>query len=314
MPICVFDIHSDGSANDVSDQALHGQAAYRWWHFDHSDPQLRNWLEANLPPIPAGALLQSETRPRCDRYSDGIILNLRGVNMNTGQDHEDMVSLRMWVVAGSIVTVRLRKVFALDDIRQLCETNEAPNSVAAFLTNLVEGLTDRIEATMLQEEEETDKVEESVLATNATDKIEDFGALRRKAIKLRRYLGPQKDAVAKLANLDSSLFDDAARNALREPANRTMLVVEGLDAIRDRLTALQDHADTQSAARLGRNSYGLSVIAAVFLPLGFLTGLFGVNVGGMPGIDNPWAFSILSVSMFLIAILAIWILRKVNWL
>lgn len=314
MAICAFDIQSDGTATQVTDSALQGAAAYRWWHFDLSEAELPEWLVANLPAIPAGALVQSTTRPRCDRYKDGIMLNLRGVNMNSGQDNEDMISLRMWVIQDAIVTVRIRKVFAVDDIRQACESNEAPKSIADFLVQLVEGLTSRIETIMLDDETATDTIEESVLAADAQDKIEDFGALRRKVIKLRRYLGPQRDAVVKLAGLDSPVLNDAARNMLREPANRTTLVVEGLDAIRDRLTALQDHSDTQTANRLGRNSYGLSVIAAVFLPLGFLTGLFGVNVGGMPGIDSSWAFAFLSVSMLVIAILAVWVLRKVNWL
>lgn len=313
-PICAFDIHADGIATDVTDDALQGGAAYRWRHYELSDEKLPNWLNAHLPAIPAGALMQLETRPRCDRYNDGLILNLRGVNMNTGADNEDMISLRMWVVKDAIVTVRIRKVFAVDDIRQACAESNAPVSIAKFLAHLVEGMTDRIETTMLEEETATDIIEECVLAAEAMDKVEDFGALRRKIIKLRRYIGPQRDAVVKLATLDSPFLDDAARNALREPANRTTLVVEGLDSIRDRLTALQDHADTQTAARLGQNSYGLSVIAAVFLPLGFLTGLFGVNVGGMPGIEAPWAFAILSISMLVIAILAIWLLKKVNWL
>jgi zinc transporter len=314
MPLCAFDIHPDGTTTEVGDKNLQGKAAYRWWHYDLSDADLPTWLEATLPDIPAGALIQSETRPRCDRYNDGIILNLRGVNMNSGQDNEDMISLRAWVVKNAIVTVRIRKVFAVDDIRHDCTLNAAPPSVADFLVRLVEGLTGRIETIMLEEDAATDIIEESILAVSGNDKVEDFGPLRRKAIKLRRYLGPQRDAVVKLAGLDSPILTDPARNLLRETANRTTLVVEGLDSIRERLTAMQDHADTQTAARLGRNSYGLSVIAAVFLPLGFLTGLFGVNVGGMPGIDSPWAFIILSTSMFLIAILAIWILRKVNWL
>ena len=59
---------------------------------------------------------------------------------------------------------------------------------------------------------------------------------------------------------------------------------------RERLAALSDHLDMRQNARLSRNSYALSVVAAVFLPMGFLTGLFGVNVAGMPGTENPMAF------------------------
>jgi zinc transporter len=57
--------------------------------------------------------------------------------------------------------------------------------------------------------------------------------------------------------------------------------------------------------------YMLSVLAAIFLPLGFLTGLLGINVGGFPGAENPWAF--LLFLLFLAGIVVVqmlWFKRK----
>jgi len=130
MPICAFDLNG-----------------YHWAHFDAADPDLPAWLEDKVPALPKATLLQSETRPRCDTYADGLILNLRGVNMNEGEDAFDMVSLRMWVTDGLIVTVRYRKIFAVDDLRTKCEAGQAPDSIGDFLVQLITGLTDRIEAT-----------------------------------------------------------------------------------------------------------------------------------------------------------------------
>ena len=104
MPICVYDVTEDGTATVPDSHDLTGPARYRWWHFDLSDPNLRDWCESHLPEIPAGALLQPETRPRCDTYEDGLILNLRAINMNAGQHAEKMVSIRMWVTDSVIIT------------------------------------------------------------------------------------------------------------------------------------------------------------------------------------------------------------------
>ena len=132
MPICVFDIFPDGTAKVPDDTNLTGSGTYRWWHYDLSDPDLINWVTATLPAIPAGALMQPETRPRCDQFEDGLMLNLRGINMNTGQPADQMVSVRMWVDRDVIITVRLRKVFAIDEIRQLAVAQTAPTTTAAF--------------------------------------------------------------------------------------------------------------------------------------------------------------------------------------
>ena len=101
---------------------------------------------------------------------------------------------------------------------------------------------------------------------------------------------------------------------LRELANRTTIAVEELDALQERLIAVQDDHDLDVARRQARHGYVLSIAAAIFLPLGFLTGLFGVNIGGMPGIDNPWAFAILCLSMVGLAALMYFALKALRWL
>lgn len=101
---------------------------------------------------------------------------------------------------------------------------------------------------------------------------------------------------------------------LSETANRTTRTVEALDATHDRLLATQDHLDILHASALGRNSYLLSVVAAIFLPLGFLTGLFGINVGGMPGVETPMGFWIVTGGSAVIGIALFAIFRFSKWL
>ncbi|SFR35625.1 zinc transporter ZntB [Litoreibacter janthinus] len=284
-----------------------------WHHFELNDPNLQSWLSEHVPEIAAAALVQSETRPRCDKLGDGIILNLRGVNLNDGQDVEDMVSLRIWVTAEMVVTVRRRRVFALEDIRKKIAEGDGPESVGDFLTALTTGLTDRIEKTALHITAATDDIEDDILGEGGKN-AEELGPLRRTTIKLRRYIGPQKDALVKLATLDSACLTEADRLELREPANRMAITLEALDEVRDRLLSLQDHSDMQVALRQGRNGYVLSLIAGIFLPLGFLTGLFGMNVAGLPGTSWPMAFVVLCGAMLVVALLLIAAFKWLDWL
>lgn len=316
-PICVFDIRSDGSSAPVEATDL-GAApaagfAYRWIHLDLGDPDIGAWLRTHLPSTPAAALLEAETRPRCDAYEDGLILNLRGVNLNPDQEADDMVSLRLWASGTTIVSARIRKLFAVDALRQDIDAGRAPTSVSHLLTRLARGLTDRIENALLNLEDRTDGIEEAALSKSDAPN-QDIILARRSAIRFRRYVGPQRDALAKLASVEGPLISKADRGALREIANRTTRAVEALDAVRDRLGALQDYVDVNQTAKLGRNSYVLSVVAAIFLPLSFVTGLFGVNVGGMPGADHPYGFLALAVAMAAFAVLLLVVFRRIKWL
>ncbi|NNE51479.1 MAG: zinc transporter ZntB [Sulfitobacter sp.] len=313
MAICVFDIYPDGRAEAVTDDALCGEEGYRWWHFDLSDPDLEPWAYANLHEVPAGSLVQNQTRPRCDQFRDGLILNLRGINMNEGMDADEMISIRMYVQENLLITVRRNKVFAFNEIRAEVEQGKAPENPAMFLETLVARLTDRVQKHV----ESIDRLAEffeADLEDKNTPVPRELPVNRRAVIRLRRYLDPQRVALGRLAGLDMSLIPGDIALKLHELANRAIISVEELDELRDRLVSVQEEHDANVAQRQARHGYVLSVAASVFLPLGFLTGLFGVNVAGMPGVDHPAAFTMLCLAMVALGVLMVAVLRLVRWL
>jgi zinc transporter len=314
LPVAAFDIDTAGRAVPAPDMKA-GPApgyAWRWLHFDARDPAFVNWARGHLPPVVSATLTQTETRPRCDPFDDGLILNLRGVNRNPGQVADDMVSLRMWVAPRLIVSSRIRRLFAADDLREGMASGHGPSSPAAFVVALAKNLTDRIETLSLAIEAQTDTLEDAILADDDRN-ADALGPLRASAIKLLRHIGPQRVALDRLARVADPLAAEAERHDLVELADRTTRAVEEIAAVADRITALQDHIASHTAEQLTRNSFILSVVAAIFLPLGFLTGLFGVNVSGMPGIDTPWAFAALAGSTVVIGLALFFLFRALRW-
>lgn len=65
---------------------------------------------------------------------------------------------------------------------------------------------------------------------------------------------------------------------------------------------------------LNRNTYLLSVVAALLLPPTFIAGLLGVNLGGIPGTDHPWAFAILCGAFFIAVAIQAWLFRRLEWI
>lgn len=316
FPICAFEVDLNGLAKKIAlapDTLPEASEGFVWLHFDLNQAEAKAWMDAHLPIPVYEALTQAETRPRCLEMSDGLFLNLRGVNLNPGSNSDDMVSLRLWATEGLIVSARVRKIWAVDALREKMETGEAPSSVARFLAELCHGLTKRIEKVSLELVESTDELEEETLTVSRMV-ASRIASLRQSVIKLRRFVRPQNEAIADLASGELWPLDETCANFLRECSNRTTRIVEELDATSDRLQALQDHVDMLHASTLGRNSYVLSVVAAIFLPLGFLTGLFGINVGGMPGVESAYGFWIVTVSSALLGVVLFLIFRFLRWL
>lgn len=313
-PVSALDIFEDGSVQDAPDleSAPQKGAAYRWLHFDMRDTMLNAWMTAHLPPIPALAMLQTETRPRSNMFDEGVLINLRAINLNEGAEEDDMVSLRMWMTDTVLVTARFRRLFSIEELRTQIQNGDAPPTPAGLVARICHGLTNRIEDVSLSLEDRADALEDDLLDHVKVDPRE-LASTRRKAIRLRRHIIPSRDAMHVLASPEVGKIDEETSALLRESANRMDRSVEEIVAVGDRLTAVADQMDAINAARIGRNSYVLSIVAAIFLPLGFLTGLFGMNVGGLPWVDWAHGFIALTGIMAVIGLALFVLFRAKKW-
>ena len=129
---------------------------------------------------------------------------------------------------------------------------------------------------------------------------------------LRRYLAPQREALFKLQN--ESMFTSSDTLLIREATDRLQRLLEDLDAAREHATLLQEEVFSVQNEAINDRMYLLAIISAIFLPLGFLTGLFGINVAGLPGVENPNAFWWFCTAVAVIGLgVAVW-MRKRRWL
>ena len=263
-----------------------------WLHLDRTAPEAERFLRDALvlPEQVVEGLLDTDTRPRLTRGPGGLLLILRGVNHNPGVAPDQMVALRLWIASGLVVSLRRSPLLAVHEMRADYERGQGPRDIGTFLADLVEHLTDRAADVVTDLMREMDRLEDVVIGTDErVDVRERLGELRRRVARLSRYLGPQRDALRTLLRAPD-LFDEAARLDLTESVEQTQRSVEELETARERAAILSDELRTRADERVARHSYMLSLAAGVFLPITFLTGLLGINVGGIPGAENPNAF------------------------
>ncbi|WP_428606841.1 zinc transporter ZntB [Sedimenticola sp.] len=286
-----------------------------WLHLDYSKTSVQEWMYrySGLNELTVEALLQAETRPRCVETGSGLLIFLRGVNLNPGADPEDMVSLRIWIEERRIFTLGLRRLLSLDDLRELIARGSGPEGPGDFLVMLVNLLLDRVGAVIDDLYDLVDQLEESVLIASDHQQRERLAGIRRQAITLRRFLAPQREALNRLSAERVALFSDEHHLYLREAADRLTRFVEDLDAARERAGVVHESLVSSLTEQTNNRMYILSVIAAIFLPLSFVTGLLGINVGGIPGAENPLGFSLVVVGMLLVGVGLLAFFRWRRW-
>ena len=286
-----------------------------WMHLDYTGEAAREWVRNNagLEELVADALLMEETRPRATAIDDGVLVALRGINMNPGAEPDDMVSVRLWIDNERIISTRKRVLFSVSDMAEQLDAGKGPTDTADFLVTLADRIVWRMSETVDQCEDMVADLEEKVLDEGSGSLRFDLATLRRQTITLRRYLAPQRDAFAKLIIEKITWLDEDSRLRLREVSDRLIRHIEDLDAVRERAAVTQEELLSRLSDQMNTRMYVLSVVAAIFLPLGFLTGLLGINVGGIPGAENPWSF--LLFILFLVGVVVAQILwfRHKKW-
>jgi len=90
--------------------------------------------------------------------------------------------------------------------------------------------------------------------------------------------------------------------------------VEDLDAARERAAVIQDELNNRLSDQMNRTMYLLTIVAAILLPPSLITGLFGINVGGMPGVENIWAITLVVAGIVVLAAVEVIVLRRLKWI
>lgn len=295
-----------------------------WLHFERDHPATAEWItkKGGFDPLVAEALLAEDSRPRVEPVGDALLIILRSVCAAPPEDEEnpsddiDLVPLHAWVEERRLVTFRDRGhyITALRDIRLALEKGKGPKQPGELLALVSDKLVRDLEPVLDEMDEEADELDEMIFQGDAGEVRQRLKMLRRRSVQLRRYLAPQRDALNRIEHDDASWLTERDKLRFREVIDKLMRFIEYLDAIRDRTAILHDDLSTVIGERIARNSNRLSALAALLLPPSLVAGLFGMNVGGIPGVNDTWAFVIIVAMVCITSAVTFVILKRINWL
>jgi zinc transporter len=286
-----------------------------WLNLDYTAADAKHWLAlgSGIDPLVRDALLDDDPRPRAAAHGDALLLIVRAINLNEGAAPEDMLSIRAWVEPRRMVTLRHRQSRSIKAIAAELDRGTGPTGIAALTASLVERVLEYAATRVDTLDDAIAACEDQVVTETRGELRTQLADHRRRAIALRRFLAPQREAFAKLAQIQVPWLDTTARARIAESADRMTRTVEELDAARDRAAVTQEELQSKIGEATNQRLYVLSIITSVFLPLGFVCSLLGVNVGGVPLQHEDWAFWALCGGFIAVVALQIWFFRRRGW-
>ena len=299
----------------VEEAAAYDGPGFLWIHLEGRDDRDLAFIKAqpDIPDVAAGALAATETRPRCDRIDEGAIVNLRGPGDLDPHDSDRLVSIRLWVTQKKVTSLSRRRLTATAEVERKMEAGKILDSgdlVAAFAW----AISTQLDPEVSDLGDTLDDVE-SDLEPNLLFRLRrEITKVRSQAISYRRFVAPDRDALRTLAGLEFDWLAEDDKLHIVEAADRFARMAEELEAVRERAALLHEQITDLRAEQTDQRALYISVVAFIFLPLTFVTGLLGMNVEGIPYAHTHWAFWGVVLFCVAVGVAVLGWFRWRNWL
>lgn len=273
-----------------------------WLHFNASDAGARRWLEqsALCTPRVLRAVLDRDARCRMEPEGEGIFLVLNDLTFEDEADLEEVATLWAYATGRRLVTARAHPLKSLDRLRSAAREGEVEDSGFALLARLLELQLHALDRLTDAAAEELNHIEDKVLGGRISEQQSRLGRVRRLVAHLRRHFAPQRLAMMRgLQRIPAGVpSQDVER--LRNAGEELAALMDNAGALHDRAKMLQEELASRIAEETNRNLYVLTIFSAIVMPMNLIAGIFGMNVAGLPGTEDPssflWAMLLVAVS------------------
>ena len=266
--------------------------AVTWIDIDISDTEDRGWLSSwdEIDEQTRTYLLEPVQFSRREHLADGMFLGVQAMRADEADNTDHLVDLKLLFGKSRVVTVRSGEVATVEKFRQNLLSGGNMRTSADLLVFMVAGLTRRMEGIIFNVSRNTDVLEDQFLDEKSVPSVKSMNELRRRIFRARRLLNSVKQVLAPIATDPVLALDADDGETLNKSSDHVARYLESLEDCRARIQMLDDQIDAVHSATMTRSGLNLSIVATVFLPLTFVTGLLGMNVAGIPAAHNPWGF------------------------
>jgi zinc transporter len=309
--ICAFQLAPWGALGERTSELKSNPDAPIWIHFNLLDNRARRYLSgaAALDEEGREVLLDSDTRSKCATFAGGFAVSLVDLHYDFNADPENFGTLRVYVDGRRVISCRQHRVRSIDRVRRRLQAGHQVAEPSEVFDEIVEQILDGFASLIGELSEAVEEAEDRILAGRHTDQAAEIGRIRRLLARLRRHLGANRGALAPLLRPRAGA-DSEQRERLRQALERLDQLSQDMELIAERGRLLQEEIASALHEGTSRNLYVLSIMTTALLPITLITGIFGMNVGGLPFLASPHGFWWVIFGMSIAVVVIMGVLRR----
>lgn len=255
-----------------------------WLHLSLSNVAAERWMRESLELSEAfyDSLRETSGSTRLELEGDALIASIHDALFNTTFDSANISTVSIWMEPRLVVSARLRPLRSVDRLRAAVKAGQPLRSSAEFLAQLLREQAAVLVDIVRQSTTRVDNVEDKLLANRVSVSRSELSATRRSLVRLQRLLAPEPAALFRLLNRPPEWLSEDDLRDLRQAAEEFSAAVADCGALTERLKLLQEELTATVEEQTNRTLFILTLVTVLALPVNLVTGLLGMNVGGIP--------------------------------
>ncbi len=320
----LYDHADDKMHHDISLNNLHPVLANKenllWVDlYNFSEQELKYVANAfDFHELAVEDCMHYSPRAKLDKYDDYHFLVIHAIRYNEERDEEIMlVQLNIFLGENYVVTVHKNTLPSLGRMAKICLTDCKVSNKGKdfFLYSIIDGLVDEYFPVLDRIGDRIEDLEDEIYEKPSRETTDEFLALKRTILTMRRAMSPQRRIFYNIYNINSSSFAISEENQpyyldLKDHLERISDTIDGYKDLVD--GALATYSSIISA-RTNETIRVLTVISTIFMPLTFVTGFFGMNVP-LPDQDSVWSTVSITLGLITVSLWMIILFRQKKWM
>jgi magnesium transporter len=269
----------------------------------------------DLHPLTLEDLVHVEQRPKFEDFENYVLTIMRMISYD-----EEVISEQLSLVLLENTVISFQEPHggdAFDIIRNRLRTSKGRvrklgadylfyalmDAVVDCYFNAIEKIGDKLEG-----------IEEEIMHEPKKESLIRLYDLKREVIYLRKQVWPLRDMINNLIRTENGLITDNTQIFFRDLQDHSTRIIDTVETYRDLLSGIMDIHISTNANKMNEVMKVLTIMSTIFIPVTFISGVYGMNFEHMPGLKSPYGYVITWGLMLAVIFGLIFYFKRKKWM
>lgn len=269
-----------------------------------------------LHPLVLEDILDTQQRPKIEDYGEYIYISIKQLYID--EDTGGILTEQQSIVLGKgfVISASESKTRIFEPVRERLENGSKVRKVGAdYLTySLLDAIIDNYSDVLERIGDMIEEVEELLISKPVPNTLKRINEIKKDTLFIHKNVWPLREVTNLLERMESQLVQDSTRLYIRDLYDHVIQAMDTTEIYRDILSGLLDVYLSSLSYKMNEVMKVLTIISTIFIPLTFLTGIYGMNFRYMPGLEWRWSYFAFLGVMIAVAVAMLIFFRKRKWL